>query len=196
MNKRPMIIALNGIPGSGKTAVQSVLEKRFKIKPIDDGWLIRRHCMDLFGLTEDDVTSQEGKKRHTVIQGVTWQNRKVLGEYGAILEEKFGALTMPLAALNRCEQSWPEHQSAWDGYSFGSVRRGQAEAYAGHGGIVIEIVRPGVEHSGNIWDTYDQRWVNYTFINDSNSLETLEMEFVAFFTSILDRKNSGGTKFA
>ncbi len=152
--------------------------------------------MELFHLSEYDVSTQEGKKGFTEIQGVSWENRKILGEYGAILEEKFGHLTMPNVALHNALKSWPEDRKFNKGYSFGSVRRGQGEAYAKHGGIVVEIIRPGVEQSGNIWDMYDQRWVNYTFINDSNSLEALETEFVAFFTAVLDRDHNGGTSVA
>lgn len=194
--KQPIIVALNGAPGSGKSAVQETLSRHFGLKAVDDGALIRQHCMELFGLTKDDVSTQSGKKRHTEIQGVLWENRKILGEYGAALEATFGDLATPNAALGKCFADWPEDASKWNGYSFGSVRRGQGEAYNKRGGIVIEIDRPGVEQSGNIWDRYDQRWVNYTFINDSGSLEALEEEFVAFFTAILDRNHYGRRSIA
>ena len=35
------LIALCGIPGSGKSEVQRILHQRYNVQPIDDGWPMR-----------------------------------------------------------------------------------------------------------------------------------------------------------
>lgn len=191
----PIIIGLNGHPGSGKSTVQDILHRRFKIKPIDDGDVIRRHCRELFGLSLDDTNTQEGKKRHTVIEGNIWENRKILGEYGNLIEETFGQLAIPRHAVREALRQWQTETDCL-GYSFGSVRRGQGELYRNYGGIMVEISRPGVEPSGNLWDTFDQRWVNYTFVNDAHNIDNLEEGVVKFFTSVLDNRKLRGLSVA
>ncbi|MDX5412778.1 MAG: hypothetical protein LPK02_07000 [Rhodobacterales bacterium] len=192
---KPIIVALCGHPGSGKSTVQEILHRRFGLIPFDDGAVLRRHCMELFGLSEEDVSTQEGKKRHTVIQGKSWENRKIIGEYGNALETLFGPMTVPHWAIKTALEDWEERQTlpeCWrplrgypevSGYSFGSVRRGQAAAYKAVGGIVIEIRREGLAPSGNIWDEYDQRLITHTFDNVM-ALHELEDAFCGFFERV------------
>lgn len=197
---RPMIVALCGYPKSGKSTVQEILSRRFGLVPFDDGRVLRQHCMELFGLTEEDVTTQEGKARVTEIQGVKWENRKIIGEYGNALESLFGPLTVPNWALKTVFEHWenrPEEVRPGGrfhlrdnglptvmGYSFGSVRREQGKAYRAAGGFVIEILREGIAPTGNIWDEYDRRLVTHTFYNDM-AMDELEEAFCRFFESIL-----------
>lgn len=184
MANSPKLIALCGQPGSGKSTVQEILERRLGIKAFDDGYVIRQHCRELFGLSRDDVYTQDGKKRQTEIQGKLWENRKILGEYGAMLEHTFGRNTVPSWAVQAALLNWDVDQHNFQGYSFGSVRRGQGEVYRNYGGTVVEIVKPDVEHSENIWDNYDQRWVSCTFENSADNLADLETDVVKFFTHI------------
>lgn len=184
MASNPKLIALCGQPGSGKSTIQEILERRLNLKAFDDGYVIRHHCMELFGLSYDDVFTQNGKKRHTNIQGKSWENRKILGEYGAMLEHTFGRNTVPSWAVQAALRNWSVDQHNFQGYSFGSVRRGQGEVYRNKGGIVVEIVRPDIEHSENIWDNYDQQWVSHTFTNDAETITELEQDVVTFFSNL------------
>lgn len=188
MNNGPILVALCARPKSGKSTIQKFLEEDFGILPIDDGEVLRRHVMELFDLSLEDVTTQQGKENHTLIQGVDWENRKVIGEYGAILEERFGELTVPNWALRQADKLWKEQQENKRnprGFSFGSVRRNQGKAYNARGALVIEITRPGIAPTGNIWDEYEPGWITHRFANDG-SLETLRRDFGVFFTSILE----------
>ena len=197
MNNNPLIVAICGRPGSGKSSVQSTLERNFGIVPIDDGAVLRNHCIELFGMSVDDVTTQDGKNRVTRIQGVDWQNRKVIGEYGAILEDKFGDLTVPNWAIRHGLEKFDTRTAAnanVRGISFGSVRRSQGRAYLQAGGVVIEIMRPGVEPTGNIWDEYDTSLVTYTYVNATRTLEQLDEDFSRFFDDVL--KDIKGAKCA
>lgn len=148
--------------------------------------MIRSHCRDLFDMTHDDVYTQEGKKRFTDIQGKMWENRKILGEYGAFVEKVYGPDVIPEYAMRSALKHWREGDAhVIDGYSFGSVRRQQGRVYQKHGGVIVEIIRPGIEQSGNIWDMYDQQLVNHTFANNASTLAELERDVISFFSRIL-----------
>ena len=190
MTTKPLLIALCGRPTSGKSEVQRILMKRFIISPIDDGQILRVHCRELFNLSAADTETQDGKRRITDIQGKPWENRKIIGEYGNILEQKFGNLVIPNWAIRQAHTHWDMLNTAAAshaclGYSFGSVRRGQGQAYRAQGGLVIEIDRPTVEQSGNVWDLYDPKYVTHTFQNTASDLEKLEDEVVEFFSPIV-----------
>jgi hypothetical protein len=192
-----MIVALCGYPGSGKSTVQEILHRRFGILPVDDGWVLRKHCMDLFGLSEDDVLTQAGKSRTTEIQGTIWEHRKIIGEYGNALESVFGPLTVPNWALKTAFEDWETRlrletskerpvaaASKVIGYSFGSVRRDQGRAYLAAGGLVVEVNRKVITSSGNIWDDYDKELVTNIFHNDM-PLSRLEESFCDFFDNVM-----------
>lgn len=179
MNQQ-ILIALNGRPGSGKSAVQDILKKVFNVHPHDDGQIIREHCMDLFGLTWFDVSTQEGKAGHKMINGKKWQVRQILGEYGSALESVFGEETVPAHAV-RTAKAILDAKPELRGMSFGSVRRNQGKVYREAGGVVVEIVRPGVALSGNVWDKYNKSYVTHTFVNDAPNLERLEGAVREFF---------------
>lgn len=183
--RKPNLIALCGLPGSGKSEIQKILDKKFGYVPFDDGHILRQHCCELFDMSLEDVTTQDGKAGFTEIQGKEWQRRKAVGEYGNALEEIFGDLTVPNWAIRSALRDWPsrrlESERPLRGYSFGSVRRSQGRAYLAAGGIVIEVVRPGVKHTGNAWDSYDKDLVSFTYLNDTSSLKDLEQGFASFF---------------
>ena len=192
MQDKPIIVALCGMPTSGKSEIQNILASNFGLTPFDDGVVLRNHCRELFGLSADDVTTQTGKARCTEIQGTTWENRKIIGEYGNILEMKFGEMTIPNWAIGSAMRDWRKGSEMLNrhntGYSFGSVRRNQGMAYASIDGIVLEILRPEVESTGNVWDEYAQEWVTHTYLNNTSSIHLLEEDFTVFFQNILDTK--------
>ena len=156
--KLPQFIALVGLPKSGKSEVQTILHQHFNVLPVDDGEPMRLFAMDFLGLSEEDVYSQEGKLRTTVINGHVWENRKILGELGRALETLFGADILPWIATRgaRLDQS----------YSFGSVRMKQPWFYKRAGGVVIGIRRPGTVPTGNSWDEFDVNAVDVWIDND------------------------------
>lgn len=171
--KFPPLIALCGNPKSGKSEVQRILEKH-GVVPVDDGLPLRTFGMRWFGLTKDQVFTQAGKLETIQIDGKDWEVRKILGELGNALEAKFGPNVMPFMACNNLTEGLS--------YSFGSVRRRQGAYYQERGGIVLEITRPGVEPSGNEFDTYDTSIVDCVIENDG-TLEQLEkrvLEAVSF----------------
>lgn len=180
------MIALCGVPGSGKSEVQRILHEQFGIKPIDDGEFARLNCMDLFGMTVDDVYTQEGKLRTTEILGRQWQNRNVLGEYIAALESTFGEHLSPQWAVRKARQikmSNPETP----GFSFGSVRRSQGHYYRNLGAAVVEIVRPGTQKTGNSWDEFDQSAVTHTLLNDTD-IDGLKRAVGDMYSEILGKE--------
>lgn len=169
MTHTPLLVALVGIPTSGKTEAQNQLSRRNNIRPIDDFATVRRFCGDFFGFTEEEMVSQKGKAEIVTVNGVTAPRRWFLGEMGSIIEQKFGPLAVPNDAIRKTlqldEQTDPRFRPS--GYSFGSVRRLQPRAYAAiPGSLIIEIVRPGVEPTGNVWDEYERDDITHTVLND------------------------------
>lgn len=184
MNK-PLLVALCGVPKSGKSEIQKILCEEFNILIQDDGWILRDFGMQLFGLTLEDVTTQAGKMREIEIDGKMRTVRWMLGELGNSLEAKFGEHVIPNWAIrNAIADKRPSF-----GHSFGSVRKTQGWAYKNAGGIVVEIVRPGVELTGHNFDTYDRGAVDFTFRNDGDSLHGLRQKVRALFPEYL---NSSG----
>jgi hypothetical protein len=183
-------VAICGHPGSGKSEIQRILHERFDITPFDDGAILRRHCMELFDMELSDVITQDGKRRFTEIGNVSWQNRKILGEYGNALETTFGSTVIAGYALRQALLDWQDRGYTGTGYSFGSVRRDQGRVYAQAGGIVLEVRRPGVAPTGNIWDEHDQALVTHTFVNHMETVEQLEEDFAIFFQLVLNSVGS------
>lgn len=167
----PRFIAICGRPTSGKSTAQRLLHNSLGYVPVDDGRPLRQIAINWLGLTEEQVATQAGKLETVRLNGRDWQVRDIMGEIGNAMEEKFGGDVIPLMALN--------HYGILDeksrgGYSFGSVRRQQGYFYKRHGGMVIEIVRPGVGLSLKAFDRYDPSAVDASVVNDG-SLEQLEV---------------------
>lgn len=155
----PHIIAICGLPGSGKTTTQNLLEKHYGVIPIDDGKPMRDFCIQHLGMSHDDVYTAEGKEGTVEILGKTWQRRKILGEIGRCYEEMFGASILSYIAtlgLNPRKS-----------YSFGSVRMGQAAWYRDLGGLVLGVRSPGIKPTGNTWDTFDESLVHLWLENNA-----------------------------
>ena len=158
IRKIPHIIAICGLPGSGKSEVQKRLSSK-GIIPIDDGAPLREFAINNLGLTVADVYTQDGKLRTTRLLNKEWQHRQLLGDLGVQLEAMLGENIMPFMATRKL---WT-HQS----YSFGSVRRRQAEFYKSLGGFVLGVRRPDVEPSPYEFDQFDESLIDMWIENDS-----------------------------
>lgn len=190
----PRFIAICGNPTSGKSTAQTILHNALGYVPVDDGRPLRDIATKWLGLTEQQVTTQEGKLEMVEINGRPWQVRDVLGEIGNAMEEKFGGDVIPLMAMQHYGLLG---EISRGGYSFGSVRREQGHFYRRHGGMVIEIARPGVEPSGFEFDRYDLNAVNATVWNDG-SLQQLEDRLtyaVRWFTNSFDYTDGADPKY-
>lgn len=173
----PLLIALCGHPGSGKSTVQEILKSRYAVAVVDDGRVLRDIAKMLFGLSESDVSTQAGKKRITRLDDSTadkseWENRDILGTLGVLIESKFGELAVPRAAI-RAAGVQHFHASA---VSFGSVRKRQGLAYKEAGGLVIEVVSPLADPSLYQFDWYDKTIVDLRIFNNGTDMQALARE--------------------
>lgn len=165
-----MLIALCGYPNSGKSTVQTILTEEYGVIPIDDGRALRDIAKITLGLTEDDVTTQEGKTKTVTVLGREMSVRDYLGRIGSALETEFGDWIVPEIHARACDPN--KH------YSFGSVRRDQGHFYRAQGGLVVEIRRDGAKPLVPA-DLYDPAPIRYTIFNNG-SLEELHEEVRVF----------------
>lgn len=173
----PRYIALCGRPKSGKSKVQEYLNEIFGVQPIDDGKVLREACKILYGLNDNDVYTQEGKHGFVDICGKSFQVRDLLGELGNMMEDTYGEFFMPEAAVREA------NKYGYPTFSFGSVRKTQGHFYKQQGGIVIEVIRPGVPESPYDFDKYDQNIIDHQIHNDG-SLEDLRNNVAVLFHNI------------
>jgi hypothetical protein len=150
--------ALCGAPEAGKSKVQSILSEMFDIVPIDDSRGLRDAAKILYDLTEEDVTTQEGKRRLVAVGDKNIPVREILGELGRYLELN-DPLHIPKMARRRADQEYPGRP-----VSFGSVRMKQGLVFKDEESLVIEVVRPGVEPK-NQFDFYDRSLVDIVIVN-------------------------------
>ena len=166
---RPPFIALCGYPKCGKSTVQNILSE-FGFIPVDDGRVLRDIGKMMFGLGEDQVSTQEGKAGYVDLFGKQWQVRDILGTLGNILERTFGEYAVPAATIrNACSPSLS--------YSFGSVRKNQGLYYKSLGGIVIQIDRKGC-HSDYDFDQWNKEAVDFV-IDNNGSFEVIRSQIDA-----------------
>ena len=175
-------IAICGYPDAGKSTVQRIMQDRYKIVAIDDGAALRRGAMAMFGLSEQHVTTSEGKSAKVIIDGKEMTVRQILGDLGCALEDKFGENIVPaltLAGLGPIDKSV-------DIFSFGSVRKGQGAFYRERGGIVVEVVREGTRPSSD-FDEYDRSVVDFTINNGTVDEPAAEQILVGQIDLVLER---------
>ena len=172
----PPFIALCGHPKAGKSTAQRILHDALGYVPVDDGRPLRNMARDYLGLTEHQVTTQEGKAETVEINGKPWVVRDVLGEIGNAFEEKFGGDVIPLMAMHAAGMMKDGPNKGL--YSFGSVRRQQGWFYRARGGLVLEIRRVGVEPSPYAFDRFDQMAAHGVVRNDG-TLDDLEERLLA-----------------
>jgi hypothetical protein len=181
----PPFIGLCGNPKSGKSEVQKILEDSYGVRPIDDGWHLRRIAVDDLGLTWEQVSTQEGKASYVEILGKRWQVRDILGSLGKKLEDLMGEHIMPHMAcqgldLGDCS------------YSFGSVRKTQGAYYKARGGIILGIVNPLAGPSMYDFDWFDPALVDVWITNDAQS-RGLDRE--AGLADLAEKLDAGLTAF-
>lgn len=174
----PRLLAVCGAPGAGKSAVAEILAECCHGVIIDDGLPLRLACMEAYGLSWQDVSSQEGKAREIEVNGKLFTVRVLLGEMGRYLERLHGEHIMPWMAMRRALR---EHASA-PALIFPSCRMGQGHAYRNAGGRVIEVRRSGFE-AVNFFDCYEQSAVSDILDNDG-TLDDLHDRTVALFRSL------------
>jgi hypothetical protein len=174
--KTPLYVALCGAPGAGKTTVADLLVERYDGFLVDDGKPLREAAMALYGLSWWHVSTQEGKATTRTVCGKTFTVRQLLGDLGNLLEGFYGQQFMPERALAQVDDTVPL-------YVFPSCRKTQGLTYLKHGGIVVEITRPG-HVPVNDFDRYDQSLVTYRIVNDGD-LAALQERVTQLFDRIL-----------
>tara|TARA_Y100000815_G_scaffold275358_2_gene313057 strand:+ start:597 stop:1148 length:552 start_codon:yes stop_codon:yes gene_type:complete len=151
--------ALCGAPESGKSEVQKILHQEFNVRPVDDKRGLRDAAKVLYGLSEDDVSTQAGKKKLITIGSKTKTVREILGELGEYLEEN-DPLHFPRMARRMAELNHPGER-----VSFGSVRMNQGLLFKDEQSLVIEVKRPGFSPRNN-FDLYEPDLADVSVLND------------------------------
>lgn len=107
---------------------------------IDDGRPLRDACKTLYGVSEEDVTTHEGKRRIVKVLDGEYAVRDLLGTLGNLLEDHYGQQIVPWMAMQKAEKEY----SAPSIIVCPSVRKQQPRFYRDHG-MVVEIHRDGCE---------------------------------------------------
>lgn len=178
----PKIIGICGFPTHGKSTAQGFLTT-LGVEARDDGDILRRKVAKEFGLTWDDVTTQEGKLK--VVPGIDGEPttvRKLLGDYGKVLERSHGQNYIAEQAIEALRQDRAQTNST-QAASFGSIRMNQPAAYKAAGGYVIEVLDPRKPTSPlHDFDEFDRDYVDFQVINDG----TVEDLNFAVFMAVKD----------
>jgi hypothetical protein len=184
-SKSPFFVALCGAPESGKTTVANLLVKNYGAKLVDDGAGLREGCSAFYGFPLEWCYSQEGKKCEIEVCGEVFTVRKLLGDFGKLLETKHGQQVIPETAIRELmiEPNVPF-------YVFGSVRMDQGITYHRHGGVVIEVDRPGYVPVHD-FDHWDKSLVDYR-IKNTSSLLALEARTHTVMDKIFETHNRLG----
>lgn len=153
------IIGICGHPQHGKSTAQCFLEP-LGVQPVDDSEPLRRLTMERYGLTWDDVSTQQGKAKQVFRpeHGDHVSVRRALGDLGKEYEAEHGPNYWMERAISSIDGSSP--------VSFGSVRMGQAHAIRAAGGFVIAIYDPRRPLSGFDFDQFDREAVDVWIHND------------------------------
>ncbi len=154
----PDIVGLCGNPTSGKTEAARIIQEVYGHEQADDGRPLRLIAINYFGLTHDQVFTQEGKLEKVMLNGREWTVREILGEIGNAFEEKFGGDIIPIMSHN-CRPKGVKT-------TFGSVRREQGAYWKKHGGIVLEIQNPLAGPSPYELDRYNAAHADHVILND------------------------------
>lgn len=160
----PKIIALCGRPKSGKSEVAEMLERDYGYLVVDDGYPMRDFAVRHFGLTWEDVSTQDGKTKLVSLPKGTFTVRQILGELGNALEEKFGADVIPLMAFTQIRKKLEIDPDLR--FVMPCCRRAQGFFWRANGGVVMEVENTYVLPSGNAFDLYDKAAVDITIPNN------------------------------
>lgn len=166
------MIGICGFPCHGKSTVQGFLTN-LGVEARDDGDILRKHVAKKFNLTWEDVTTQEGKLK--IVPGIDGQHmtvRKLLGDYGKVLEAKHGQNFIAKEAIRQlCADRTRDNSD--QPASFGSIRMNQPSAYKAAGGFIIEILNPNKPSAVHDFDHFDRDDVDVQIINEG-TLEDLK----------------------
>lgn len=153
-------IALCGAPEAGKSEAQRLLQMHYGFEAVDDSEILREAAKILYNLEDWHVTTQEGKATLITVGNESISVRKILGELGLYLEQK-DPHHIPKQALIRATTENPNGK-----FSFGSVRRDQAQVFKATGkGLIVEVHRPGFVPV-NEFDKYEKDLVDVTITNN------------------------------
>ena len=177
MLNTPKIIALCGHPKHGKSTVQAMLEE-MGVRPFDDGLPIRLEGMRRFGLTWEQVSTQDGKAEQCFAFGRNMEVREALGLIGKSKEEENIDFWAEAAVRMIRDEGITEP------VSFGSVRRQGGHVYRAAGGIVLEIRDPRKPDSPYDFDQYDPRAITHTITNDG-TIDDLRASVIAAVSEYL-----------
>lgn len=180
-NNLPKHIAVCGMPKSGKTAIAGILSSHFNYLPIDDGLILRRAAPIIFGFNDEYPYSQFGKSQSVDTPAGEQEVRKILGDLGNLLESHYGESMMPWAAMREAQKFVDKHLGAR--FVYPSCRKTQGKYYKEAGGLVIEVIRPGIEPSVYEFDQYDPTYIDHTIHNDG-TLQDLEKSVAAFINNL------------
>jgi hypothetical protein len=166
------LIGFVGQPGHGKSTAIRVAQRLFGAVAFDTGAPLRRGCMDRYGLSWNDVFTQEGKLRmvRRPERGDVVTVRQALGDFGKEIEA-----TSPDKNIWTTIAVDDALQTLFPLIVFDSVRMGQGEVIQRAGGFVIEIVDPRKPSSSHDFDQYDPRFVNCRVTNNG-SIEKFEQD--------------------
>lgn len=154
----PNLIALCGHPKSGKSTLAEELAAEFGYTILDDGVVLREIAVNQFGISPDDVLTQEGKAKLVDVAGTVMSIRQVLGKIGNGLENQFGPYIIPYLASLR--------MSPGKRYVMPSVRKTQGHYWKRLGAVVLEVRNPMAGPSGNDFDVFDDSVVDGYVRND------------------------------
>lgn len=162
----PKIIGIVGFPTHGKSTAQRFLTE-LGVEPRDDGDILRQAVAANFNLSWEDVSTQEGKCK--VVPGIDGEPctiRKLLGDYGKVLEANHGENIIAELAIDKLLDDRQEVGSMTPA-SFSSVRMSQPSLYKAHGGFILEILDPRkpVESLFD-FDEFDRDQVDLLIFND------------------------------
>lgn len=172
-----MIIGLCGAPGAGKSECQKLLSE-LGVIAIDDKLLLRRFSRRKHGLSNDDVLTQAGKSKVVWVDGKPKTIREIMGDDGFLIEAARGPNYLLERELKKVAFQAPEAH-----FSFGSIRHGQGWVVRERGGIVIEVVRPGVS-SNLLCDEYESGPISAR-IENSGCLSQLRREVIRNVTPFI-----------
>lgn len=163
----PKIIGICGYPEHGKSTAQRFLSL-LGVEARDDADELRRLVCAEYGLTLEQVTTQEGKAQVVVgIDGQLMTIRQLLGDYGQIHgETPHGPNYWIERAIEKLRDERVEHP-----VSFGSLRRSQAAAVKAAGGWVIAIQDPRKPMSKHYFDEYDYDPIDVMVMNDGDECD-------------------------
>lgn len=166
-------VALCGHPRSGKSTFGKLLAEEFGGVEVDDGLPLREAAIPLFGLNPEHPFTQDGKATRYEVCGQMVDVRSMLGDLGDYVEQKYGQSFMPERAIQTAYRDFPGAPF----YIHGSVRKEQSLAYRSRGCLVIEVDNPNVRASGNAFDEWNKRYVDWRVVNDPRlmSIEDLRL---------------------